>query len=201
MEPVEGPRRTSSSSSCRRPQARPDRSRRFSVGRGGNELHGQFEGQAADLLFGVFDHHLEHALLDRSAAVRLKVTGQPAQACRPRAASSSAWATEMGPWGRRPRGSPFRETGCAGAARNPGISSMLHVVVGAGTMASIAVCRLHRLGPRSARMRETSMDDSPCLFSGRPPGRGAGCISSGMSRQCGRSVGRAAAADRRARRG
>jgi hypothetical protein len=97
-------------------------------------------------------------------AVRLKVTGQPACACRPSAANSSAWAIDtasscpsgrsMSSSGKRSR-KRFSKPACVDVALSPSCAM---------TIASIAVCRLQRLGPRRARIRETSMNDF--LFTG-----------------------------------
>lgn len=59
-------------------------------------------------------------------------------------------------------------------ASNPLIPVMSCSASSQVTMASIAVCRLHRLGPRSARIRETSINDILCIdrlcFKGRETG-------------------------------
>ena len=83
------------------------------------------------------------------SVVRLKVTGQPVCACSARAAASSALASErpISPMAGKRAQRGFK----AGALVN-GAFCRVH-----DTMASMAVCRLHRLGPRRARMRETSI--------------------------------------------
>src|SRR5574343_883019 len=96
--------------------------------------------------------------------VRLKVTGQPAWACRPRAQNSRAWATETDSrWSDGIR-SPSSGKRSRRRASKPGRSAMATSAPSQRTMAWMAVWRLHRLGPRRARMRETSMTRCSLLF-------------------------------------
>src|SRR5574343_103655 len=98
--------------------------------------------------------------------VRLKVTGQPAWACRPRAQNSRAWAIEtVSRWSDGIR-SPSSGKRSRRRVSKPGSSEMATSAPSQVTMAWIAVWRLHKLGPRKARMRETSMTRYSSLFPG-----------------------------------
>src|SRR5574343_1607346 len=99
--------------------------------------------------------------------VRLKVTGQPAWACRPRAQNSSAWAIDtVSRWSDGIR-SPSSGKRSRRRASKPDRSAMATSAPSQRTMAWMAVWRLHKLGPRRARMRETSMTRCSLLFYGR----------------------------------
>jgi hypothetical protein len=118
-----------------------------------DQVFGEHQRQAADLLLGILDHHLVDAC-SRVAVVRLKVTGQPACACRPSAASSSTWARDgvvvagrlQRAHGREAGAQPRFEAG-QGDSRRPR----------SRTIASTEVWWLQRLGPRKARTRDTSI--------------------------------------------
>ena len=98
--------------------------------------------------------------------VRLNVTGQPAAICMCKVASSMAWAMlKTAPcWVVRnwPKpGNRWRKR-CS----KSGTLERSHSWPWHWTMASMAVWRVHRLGPRRARMREMSIRLSSLLFLG-----------------------------------
>ena len=89
---------------------------------------------------------------------RVNVTGQPACACRPSAAKARTWATEMSPWWPVRRIGPMFGKRARRRASKPGSSHSAHSASLQWTTASIAVLRLHRLGPRKARTRVMSIE-------------------------------------------
>ncbi|MPN28735.1 hypothetical protein SDC9_176180 [bioreactor metagenome] len=157
---MEGPRRSSSSTSRNWARA-PARSNGVSSRAARHRLSARSKASrpTASLVYSTTTWNTPAS---RVAAVRLKVTGHPASACSPRAAASRAWAREScSAWlvdcrepisGKRAR---KRASNSPRPAREH--SASLQV-----TMASIAVCRLHRLGPRRARIRDTSMNTFSC---------------------------------------
>ncbi len=86
---------------------------------------------------------------------RAKLTGQPACACKASATRLSACANDR-PSVERGQGSSWGKRSRR-AASNSGWSSRVSSLGSQRTMASMAVWRVQRLGPRSARMREMSM--------------------------------------------
>ena len=137
--------------------ARPSRSKGVSSSAARHSCCGQFEGQAADGFLGVFDDHLIDAGLDgvrgaaeghRAAGLRLQAERGEFQRMGHRDGVELIGRDQVAEFGEAVAQAGF-ETGQVGDARTRHSAQV--------TMASMAVCRLHRLGPRRARMRETSM--------------------------------------------
>ena len=172
MEPVLGPRRTSSSSSRSAASAAARSKRRVVAGRRRHSSCGQLEREAADGFLAVLDHHLVDAGLDggRGAAEGDRAAGLGLQRQR-------GQLQHMGQRHRRRRGRSAQRRRCAGSsarsrASKPGSRPMAHSASVQVTIASMAVWRLHRLGPRRARMRETSIRFGQSSVVGRSHGGG-----------------------------
>jgi hypothetical protein len=151
------------------------RSKGVSVQGGAAQLLGELEGQAADLPRCIrrppgrrrLDGLRGAAEGDRAAGLRLQAQGGEFQHVGHRDALAGR-SGASGPWfGKRARR----------RASKPGRAPMAHSGPSQETMASMAVWRLHRLGPRRARMRETSMKDVP--VSGRCEGGCGRALGSG----------------------
>src|SRR5574343_1662083 len=162
MAPVEGPRRMSSSRS-RNSLSVPSRSKGVSSSAARHNCSARSKARRATSS-SEYSTTTWKTPVSTVCVVRLKVTGQPAWACRPRAQNSRAWATEtVSRWSDGSR-SPSSGKGSRRRASKPGRSAMATSAPSQRTMAWMAVWRLHRLGPRRARMRETSMTRCSLLF-------------------------------------
>src|SRR5574341_2257787 len=100
------------------------------------------------------------------AVVRAKVTGQPAWACSASAAVCSTWASETSPLPPSGCSMPMAGNRARSRASKPAIRAMARSDSAQATTASMAMWRLQRLGPRRARVRDTSMEVSFCGPSG-----------------------------------
>ena len=164
MEPVLGPRRTSSSSSRSRPSAR-----RMSKGSSSIAAwHSAAARSSASRPTGssVYCTTTWNTPGSGVAIVWPNATGQPAAACRPSATASSAWAIEIGslcPNGRKGLTSGNR---ARSRVTNSGTWSRSLSRTEQAAMDSMAVWRLHKLGPRRARMRDTSILIPVCRCDG-----------------------------------
>ncbi len=92
------------------------------------------------------------------AVVRANVTGQPAWACSARAAVCSTWASEMSVSPPSGCSTPMAGNKARRRSSKPAILPMARSVSLQVTTASMAMWRLQRLGPRRARVRVTSME-------------------------------------------
>ena len=96
------------------------------------------------------------------AWLRLKVTGQPASACSDSAAASSTSASDTGWPAPSGRSAPMRGKRARRRSSKPGSRLMSRSAASHCTMASTAVLRVQMLGPRRARIRVICMG---CSFS------------------------------------
>ena len=154
-EPVEGPTRSSSSSSCRAWMAAlASKAVSFSAAWISSSASAMARLPTASSVYSTTTWKVPVSTV---AWVRLKVTWQPAWACRARPAASSTWARDRVlsmPWACRlpMAGKRARSLSSKPAMRVKSASSGVQC-----TTHSIAVLRLQRLGPRRARVREISM--------------------------------------------
>ena len=147
MEPVLGPRRTSSSIS--RSSATAASASTLAGQRGGDQLLQPARRPAADLLSRCTRRRSGRCPPPAPPRCALKVTGQPARACSASAALGPARQRHAlaSPAGRT---SATSAAACAGAVRARRRGGWRARCGSQRTIASMAVCRLHRLGPRSA---------------------------------------------------
>ncbi len=156
IEPVLGPKRTSSSRS-RNCVSAPHRSNGVSssAARHSASASASAKRPTASSVYSTTTWKMPGS---RVCVVRLNVTGQPACACNPSAASSSTCAIGiLSSW---PVGCSALISGKR-ARKRTSKPEKLPIQCSASlqlTTASIAVWWLQRLGPRNARMRDTSIN-------------------------------------------
>ena len=156
MEPVLGPRRSSSSSSRRSATALSasklplPKAAWMSCCASSNALR-----PTASSLYSTTTWYTPGSVV---AVVRAKVTGQPAWACRARAAVCSTCASEMSLSPPSGCSTPMAGNRARRRSSKPAILPMARSVSVQVTTASMAMWRLQRLGPRRARVRVTSME-------------------------------------------
>jgi hypothetical protein len=155
MAPVDGPRRTSSSSSLRRKRAS-SRSKGVSSSVARRQRFGEFNGQPADRFLGVFDHHLIRRRV-RPFGVRLKVTGTAGLHLQAEGGRIPARVPARSPGRRRAVAGRWSGSGRAAGLQSRAGRLMSRIIFASqAKIHSKAVCRLHRLGPRRG-VRETSI--------------------------------------------
>ena len=144
MEPVLGPRRTSSSSSRRRLRAS-GRSKGVSSSAARTSCWASSIARrpTSSSLYSTTTWNTPGSIV---VEVRPNVTGQPAWACMVSETICSTWAMETAPWWPSGRSRPVCGRRARSRASKSGRLSMEHSASAQDTMASIAVFLLHRLG-------------------------------------------------------